>query len=540
MNTSTALHGKALLDDPIKNNDTAFSLEERSQLGLEGLLPHTVETLDRQFDRVMMQLSQQPTPLAQFLYLTGIQDRNETLFLKVFMSDQKRFLPIIYDPTVGEACLQYGHIYRRPRGLYISLDMRGRIAEVLRNWPGRDVRFILVSSGGRILGLGDIGVNGMPIPVGKLQLYTACAAVPPGCVLPILMDIGTTNAPDRADPLYLGSRQEPPSTADLDSFVEEFFQALQEVFPGCCIHLEDWKGTDAMRLLDQYKEKVLCYDDDIQGTGAVTLAALITASKNANEKLTDQRILFLGAGSAGLGIGGLIAKEMQNQGLSQEEALGRISLFDVNGLIEPSRKDLNQWQKPFAHKAEPSDDLVQTIKTLKPSILIGVSTAGGTFTQEVVETMGQLNKRPIIFAFSNPTANSECTAEQAYAWLGDQVVFAGGIQFPDVHLNGKTYHPEQVNNIFVFPAIGLATYCVKPRLITDECFIAAAHAIADQVTDDDRAKGLLFPPQTGVLQAEITTAIRVAEFMFDNDLATVKRPADIRAFVEAQLYKPAY
>jgi len=535
-----APHGSTILDDPRLNKGTAFTPEERERHGLQGLLPHTVETLDRQFERAMLQLSAQPGDLERYQYLTGLQDRNETLFYRVIMSDPKRFLPIVYDPTVAEACLKYGHIYRRARGMYVSLDMRGHVAEVLRNWPERDVRFICASSGGRILGLGDIGVNGAPLPVGKLQLYTACAAVPPDCLLPILMDIGTTNASYRADALYLGLRQEPPATADLDSFVEEFVQAVQEVFPGCCIHFEDWKGTDALRLLDTYKDKILCYNDDIQGTAGVTLAGLTTALQIKGEKLAEQRILFFGAGSAALGIGGLIAKAMANKGMHEEEALGRISMFDEHGLLEPSRQDLNQWQKRFAHKTEPTKDLTKAIETLKPTILIGVSTAHGAFTQGVVEAMTKLNERPVIFALSNPTDKAECTAEQAYNWSEGKALFAAGIQFPDVDYKGKTFHPGQANNFYIFPAIGLATYAARPTHITDECFIVAAEASADQVGGDLREKGMLFPSQSNVLETEITTATRIAEYMFDQGLATAERPAEIRPWIEAMLYTPEY
>lgn len=532
--------GAALLNDPELNKGTAFTLEERRVHDLEGLLPHAVETLDRQFERAMGQLDKQPDDLAQYNYLTALQDRNEVLFFRVIMSDPARFLPIVYDPTVADACLQYGHMYRRARGMYISLDMRGRIAEVLRHWPIKDVRFICASSGGRILGLGDIGVNGAPLPVGKLQLYTACAAVPPDGMLPILVDIGTTNASYRADGLYLGLRQLPPSSKDLDSFMDEFVAAVQEVFPGCCLHFEDWKGTDALRLLDRYKDKVLCYNDDVQGTASVAIAGLTTALQIKGEKLVDQRVLFLGAGSAALGIGGMVAKAMQNDGLSEGDAHGRISMFDVNGLLEPSRKDLNAWQKPFAHKADPSKDLVATIEALKPTILIGVSTTFGAFTQQVVEAMSKLNKRPIIFALSNPTDKCECTAEQAYTWSDGQVLFAAGIQFPVFTYKGKEFHPGQANNFYIFPAIGLATYCAKPKRLTDECFIVAAQASADQVGDDLREKGMLYPLQSNVLSVEITTAVRIVEFMFDQGLATVERHEDIRAFVEEQIYTPRY
>src|SRR5437588_6582520 len=370
-----------LLNDPVRNKGTAFTREERRKYGLDGLLPHSVDTLDRQVERVMGHLDAKPTDLERYIYLIGLSDRNETLFYRTVMSDPARFIPIVYDPTVAEACLTFGHIYRRARGMYITRAMKGRMADVLRNWPEREVRFICVSTGGRILGLGDIGANGMGIPVGKLQLYTACAAVPPDVMLPILFDIGTTNPQLRADPLYLGLRQPPPSDEELDALTEEFVQAVQQVFPGCCVHFEDWKGTDAIRMLDRYKDKVLCYNDDIQGTASVALAGLTTALQIVDAPLTEQRILFLGAGSAGIGIANLIVSAMQMKGLSQDAAHSRISLFDVNGLLESSRTDLSDAQKPYAHKAEPSKDLAKTIETLKPTILIGVSTKGGAFNQ---------------------------------------------------------------------------------------------------------------------------------------------------------------
>lgn len=534
------LRGEALLNDPARNKGTAFTVDERRKFGLEGLLPHAVDSLDRQLERVMSHLDAKPTDLERYIYLIGLADRNETLFYRTLMSDPARFVPIVYDPTVADACLAFGHIYRRARGMYITREMKGRMTEVLRNWPASDVRFICVSTGGRILGLGDIGANGMGIPIGKLQLYTACAAVPPGCMLPILFDIGTTNAPLRADPLYLGLREPPPSDEELDALTDEFVQAVQQVFPGCCIHFEDWKGTDAIRMLNRYADKILCYNDDIQGTASVTLAGLIAALQIIDKPLIEQRILFLGAGSAGIGIANLIVAAMQAKGLSQDSARSRISMFDIDGLLEPSRAGLSEAQKIYAHKAAPSHDLVKTIETLRPTVLIGVSTKGGAFNRQVVEMMSQLNERPIIFALSNPTDKAECSAEQAYSWSEGRALFAAGVQFPDVILNGKTFHPGQANNFYIFPAIGLATYVTRPRRLTDACFIAAAEAAADQVGPGLRAKGMLFPSQANILETEVTTAVRVAEFMFDEGLAQVDRPRDIRAWIEEQLYKPQY
>jgi malate dehydrogenase (oxaloacetate-decarboxylating)(NADP+) len=534
------LLGFALLNDPARNKGTAFTEDERRRFGLEGLLPASAETLERQVERVLGHLEAKPTDLERYIYLVGLSDRNETLFYHTVMSDPMRFIPILYDPTVADACLTFGHIYRRARGMYITRHMKGRIAKVLQNWPERDIRFICVSTGGRILGLGDIGANGMGIPIGKLQLYTACAAVPPSCLLPVHFDIGTTNKALRADPLYLGLREEPPSDAELDQLTDEFVQAVQKVFPGCCIHFEDWKGTDALRIFNRYRDKVLCYNDDIQGTASVTLAGLTTALQIIDKPLTEQRILFLGAGSAGIGIANMIVEAMEMQGLARDAARNRISMFDIYGLVELSRSDLLDAQKVYAKKAAPSKDLVETIERVKPTILIGVSTKGGAFNQRVVETMSQLNERPIIFALSNPTNKAECTAEQAYAWSKGKGLYAAGVQFPNVTLNGRTFHPGQANNFYVYPGVALATYVARPRLINDECFIVAAQATADQVDSALRAKGMLYPSQANILETEVTTATRVAEFMFDKGLAQAKRPREVRPWIEAQLYRPHY
>ena len=532
------LRGLALLDDAARNKGTAFTEKERWRYGLEGLLPPSAESLDRQVERVLGHLATKPTDLERYIYLIGLSDRNETLLYRTVMSDPMRFIPILYDPTVADACLTFGHIYRRARGMYITRHMKGRIAKVLQNWPERDIRFICVSTGGRILGLGDIGANGMGIPIGKLQLYTACAAVPPSCLLPVLLDIGTTNDALRADPLYLGLREKPPSDKELDELVDEFVNATQRVFPGCCIHFEDWKGTDAIRMLKRYVDKVLCYNDDIQGTASVTLAGLTTALQIIDAQLIEQRVLFLGAGSAAIGIANLIGSAMQMKGLSRDAALGRISMFDIDGLLEPSRSGLSKEQAVYAHKAPPSKDLVETIERLKPTILIGVSTKGGAFTQHVVETMCWLNERPIMSALSNPTDKAECSAEQAYTWSKGKALYAAGVQFRDVTLNGHTFHPGQANNFYIYPAIGLATYAARPRRLPDACFIAAAQASADQVGPDLRAKGMLFPSQDNILETEITTATRIAEFMFDQGLAQAKRPRDTRTWIEGHLYRP--
>ncbi len=542
----------ALLDDHVHNHGTAYTLDERRRLGLEGLLPHAVETLQRQSERVLLQLATKATDLDRYIYLIELSDRNETLFYYTVMADPARFIPILYDPTIAEACLKFGHIYRRASGMYITREMKGRMAQVLGNWPVKDVRAICISSGGRILGLGDIGANGMGIPIGKLQLYTACAGVPPDRLLPVLFDLGTTNAKLRADPLYLGIRDAPPPEHEVDALVDEFVQAVQTLFPDCLIHFEDWKGTDALRLLKRYKDRVLCHDDDIQGTAAITLAGLTTALEIIKAPLSGQRILFLGAGSAAIGIADLIIAAMQVGGLSKADAHSRIMMFDTQGVVVADRPNLAPEKAPFAHKlpaSKPFDhrdpkaespEIVAAVEAFKPTALIGVSTAPGIFTREVVEAMCKLNERPIIFSLSNPTDKTECLATDAYAWSKGAVLYAAGVQFDDVTIDGKTFHPGQANNFYVYPAIGLAVYAARPKLLTDECFIVAAQATADQVSDDDRASGKLFPNQANILETEITTAVRVAEFMFDKKLAQVERPHDIRAWLEGQIYRPRY
>ena len=532
--------GPELLNDGALNNGTAYSIEERKRLGLEGLLPPGTEDIDTQMQRVLQHLSKKDSDLEKYIYLQGLEERNQTLFYKTVMSDPETFIPILYDPVVGDACLAFGHIYRRPRGMYITRQMKGRMAEVLRNWPVKDVRFICVSTGGRILGLGDIGANGMGIPIGKLQLYTACAAVPPQTLLPVLFDIGTTNEKLQKDPLYLGLREQLPGTEELDALTDEFVAAVQEVFPGCCIHFEDWKGTDAMRYLARYQDAVLCYNADIQGTASISLAGIVAALQISGQKIEDQRVLFLGAGSAGLGIARLITREMQDSGLSEENARRNIRMMDIDGLLTRSRKDLSDEQRIYARDEKSFSSLAEYVRHFKPTILIGVSTARGAFTQEVVGAMCENTERPVIFALSNPTSKAECTAEEAYKWSEGKALYAAGVQFPEVHINGKTLLPGQANNFYIFPAVGLATYVARPSKLTDECFIVAAHATAQQISPEMREKGLLFPGQKDVLETEITTAIAVAEYMFDAGLAQAERPEDIRTWLEAQLYSPTY
>lgn len=532
--------GIELLQDPSLNKSTAYTEAERQALGLVGLVPDAIESEDLQLRRVMQQLGQKNTDLDRYIYLMNLLDRDETLFYRTIMSDPARFLPIVYDPTIGEACLKFGHIFRGTRGMYLSIKRRGQLKEILRNWPVKDVRVICVTDGGRILGLGDLGANGMGIPIGKLQLYTAAAGVPPKGLLPIYLDAGTNNEQYLHDPLYLGLRKTRPSTENLYSFVDEFVEAVQEVFPKCCIHFEDWTGVDAVHLLERYRDKVSCYNDDVQGTAGITLAGMINATKLKGTQLKDEKYLFLGAGSAAIGLANLLCTALVEQGMSLEDARSRVYMFDINGLLEPTRTDLVDFQQPYSHPHQPTKDFLAAIKSIKPTTIIGVSTVGGAFTQKVVETMSQINDRPVILALSNPTEHAECTPEQAYTWSKGKAIYAAGVQFPPVHLNGQTFLPGQANNFYIFPAIGLAIYATQAKRVPDEMFIEAAAAVADQVPSDLLKQGCLYPPQSNILETEIQTAIRVAKIVFDRGLAQVDCPADINTFIRSQVYKPEY
>jgi malate dehydrogenase (oxaloacetate-decarboxylating)(NADP+) len=538
--TSTAKHGTELLRDPSLNKSTAFTEAEKQALGLVGLIPDVTETEDLQLQRVNLQLAEKPTDLERYIYLTNLLDHNETLFYRTVMSDPARFLPIVYDPTIGEACLKFGHIYRQTRGMYLSMTRRGKVKEILKNWPQKDVRFICVTDGGRILGLGDLGANGAGIPIGKLQLYTACAGVPPQYLLPMYLDAGTNNEQYLHDPLYLGMRKTRPSTEELYSFVDEFVQAVQEVFPKCCIHFEDWTGKDAVHLLQRYRDKYCVYNDDVQGTAGITLAGMINAAKIKGTKLKDEKYLFLGAGSAGIGLANLLCSALVAQGMTLKEAQSRVYMFDINGLLESTRKDLFDFQLPYAHQHAPTRDFVAAIESIKPTTIIGVSTIGGAFNQKVIEAMARINERPVILALSNPTEHAECTPEQAYTWSKGKAIYAAGVQFPPVHYNGQTFLPGQANNFYIFPAIGMAIFATQAKRVTDEMFIEAGQSVADQVPSELLKQGLLYPLQSNILESEIQTAARVAKLVFDSGLATVPRPTDMVAFIRKHVYKPEY
>ena len=529
-----------LLHNPHLNRGSAFAQADRRALRIEGLLPPVADTLETQIARVHAQLAVLDNDLQRYLLLADLQSRNEVLFFAVLMSDPASFMPLVYTPTVGEASQKFDHIFRASRGMYLPITAKGRLRELLSNWPQPDVRFIVATDGERILGLGDLGVGGMGIPVGKLALYTACAGVPPQLTLPVMLDVGTNNQGLLEDPLYLGLRQNRARGAEYDAFIDEFVQTVQQMFPKSCLQWEDFANFNAVPILARYRDKICTYNDDIQGTAAVALAGMLAALRITGQKLTEQRILFLGGGSAGTGIAELISEAMSLQGLTIEQARGRHWLFDINGLIVRSRTDLAEFQKPFAHEHAPVKAFVEAVEAIKPTAIIGVSAVPKLFTQPVIEAMARINERPIIFPYSNPTSRSECTAEEAYKWSNGRAVFASGSPFPPVQIDGKTLVPGQGNNVYIFPAMGMAVLATEAKRVTEEMFIIAAHAVAEQVTEANLAVGLIYPPTSNILDASLHTASRIAEYIFDHNLAGVARPGNIEAHVRSRAYKPVY
>jgi malate dehydrogenase (oxaloacetate-decarboxylating)(NADP+) len=532
--------GVELLHNPALNKGTAFTKEERDALGLQGLLPPHISTQEEQVMRIMENFRRKPNNLEKYIHMMALQGRNETLFYRVVLDHIEEMMPIIYTPTVGQACQEYGHIFRRPRGMYISAEDQGRMVDVLRNWPGQDVRIIVVTDGERILGLGDLGASGMGIPVGKLSLYTACAGVDPSLCLPVTLDVGTDNERLLNDPLYIGIRQRRLRGEAYDELVNEFMTAVQEVFPEVLVQFEDFANVNAFRLLDKYRDRQCCFNDDIQGTGAVALAGLYSALRITGGQLSEQRVLFLGAGEAAVGIAGLIVAAMVGEGLSEEEARSRCWLVDSGGLVVKSRTGLANHKLPYAHDHAPLPDLLAAIETLHPTAIIGVSGQPGAFTQPVLAAMVRLNQRPIVFALSNPTSKAECTAEQAYTWTEGRAIFASGSPFAPVTLAGKTYVPGQGNNAYVFPGVGLGAIACGARLVTDEMFFAAARALAQRVSESDLERGLIYPPLTAIRHVSAAIAVVVAEVAYQRGLATQPIPDDLEAHIEAQMYVPRY
>jgi malate dehydrogenase (oxaloacetate-decarboxylating)(NADP+) len=532
-------HGLALLRDPLLNKGTAFTEEEREALGLRGFLPAAVLSMEAQVKRILINLRTLPSDLEKYVALNSLHDRNEALFFRVVCDHIDEIQPLIYTPTVGLACQKYGLIFQRPRGLFISYNDRGRIAEILSNWPYR-TRLIVVTDGERILGLGDLGANGMGIPVGKLSLYTACAGVHPEQCLPVTLDVGTNNEELLNDPYYIGLRQKRVTGADYDAFVSEFMTAARAAFPGVLIQFEDFANHSAFRLLHKYRAEACVFNDDIQGTAAVALAGLFSALRVMRGKLSDQRILFLGAGEAATGIADLIVSAMMTEGLSEAEAVRRNWLVDSKGLVVKDRPGLHGHKLRYAHEQAPISDFLTAIQTLKPTAIIGVAAVGGAFTPEVLQTMANLNEQPIVFALSNPTSKAECSAEEAYRHTGGRALFACGSPFDPVKLDGKTFVPRQGNNSYIFPGVGLGAIASGSRLVTDEMFMAAAHTLANSVSEADLKQGSLYPALPRIREVSAQIGAAVADVAYQRGLAAGPPPNDTIGFIQAQMYDPHY
>jgi malate dehydrogenase (oxaloacetate-decarboxylating)(NADP+) len=531
--------GMTLLRDPLLNKGTAFTEAERDTLGLRGFLPAHVLSMEEQVARVLVNLRCLPNDLEKYIALNSLHDRNEALFFRVVCDNIDEIQPLIYTPTVGLACQRFGLIYQRPRGMFISANDRGRIAELLGNWP-YPARLIVVTDGERILGLGDLGAHGMGIPVGKLSLYSACAGVHPEHCLPVMLDVGTNNEDFLNDPYYIGLRQRRLSGAAYDEFVDEFINAARAAFPGVLIQFEDFANHSAFRLLHKYRDRINVFNDDIQGTAAVALAGLFSALRATGGKLGDQRVLFLGAGEAATGIADLVVSAMMAEGTSEAEALRRTWLVDSRGLVVKNRAGLTDHKLRYAHEHPPVGDFLTAIRTLKPTAIIGVAAVGGAFTPDVLKTMAEINERPIVFALSNPTSKAECSAEEAYRHTGGRALFACGSPYDPVNLGGRTFVPRQGNNSYIFPGVGLGAIASGSRLVTDEMFMAAAHTLAYLVNPDDIEQGSLYPalPRIREVSAHIATA--VAEVAYKRGLATAPAPNNLMAFIESQMYDPRY
>jgi malate dehydrogenase (oxaloacetate-decarboxylating)(NADP+) len=531
--------GLEVLRDPLLNKGTGFTEKERDALGLRGLLPPHVLSQREQAHRILLNLRKLADPLDKFVALNSLHDRNESLFFRILCDHIDEMQPIVYTPIVGLACQKFGQIFQRPRGMFISIKDRGNIANVLRNWPYQ-AGIIVVTDGERILGLGDLGANGMGIPVGKLSLYTACAGIHPQLCLPITLDVGTNNDALRDDPYYVGLRQRRVTGAAYDDFLEEFMVATQEVFPGVVVQFEDFANHNAFRLLEKYRDRLCTFNDDIQGTAAVALAGLFSALRVTGAPLTEQQILFLGAGEAATGIADLVVSAMVAQGLPREQALRKCWLVDSQGLVVKSRTKLAEHKLTYAHDHPPIGDFLSAIKALKPTAIIGVSAVGGTFTREVLEEIARINAQPIVFALSNPTSQAECTAEQAYRWTGGRALFACGSPFDPVQLNGKTYVPRQGNNSYIFPGVGLGAIASGAKSIPDDMFMTAAHTLAQLVTESDLEQGSLYPALPRIREVSAAIGSAIADTAYRRGIASKRRPTDVPQDVQSQMFDPGY
>lgn len=521
------------------NKGSAFTIEERKEYHLHGLVPAAICTQEIQMTRVLENLRCKTNDIERYNFLMALLGRNERLFYKVLIENIEELMPIVYTPTVGQACQEYGHIFRRTRGFFITPDDRGQIEEMLSNWPERDIRLIVVTDGERILGLGDLGVNGIGIPIGKLALYSACAGIPPHQCMPVILDVGTNNKELRDDPLYLGINRLRLKGEAYNSLVDEFVNAVQNIFPKVLIQFEDFLTPNAYKLLQRYRHSVACFNDDIQGTSAMALAGVLASCRITGVKFSDLRIMLLGAGSAATGIANLIQAALRNTGLSKEAARDRLWLVDQYGLIVADRDDLASHNLPYA-RATQQITLNKSIEMARPHVLIGATGASGAFTQDVVKLMAGINKRPVIFALSNPTSKSECTAEQAYQWSDGQAVFASGSPFLPVVYGNNILSPGQGNNAYIFPGIGLGIIASDSIRVSEEMFLAAAKVLSELVDEADLKSGNVFPPLSQMRYISLKIAIAVAECAYKQGLARKLHPPSLQVMIEEMMYDPSY
>jgi malate dehydrogenase (oxaloacetate-decarboxylating)(NADP+) len=518
----------------------AFTEEQRTTLGLRGFLPPSVLTLAEQAQRSMLNFERKESDLERYVFLTALQDRNETLFYRLVMDHITRLMPVIYTPTVGEACQNFGEIFRRPRGLYIAANDRGGIKALLERWPEREIEVIVVTDGERILGLGDLGAQGMGIPIGKLSLYTACAGIDPARCLPVTLDVGTDTVALREAPFYPGLRQERMRGSDYLEFVAEFVDAVQEVFPRTLLQWEDFATDNAFRLLAAHRDRIRSFNDDIQGTAAVTLAGLMSAARATGGALTDQRLLFYGAGAAATGIGELIVSAMMEEGLSEAEARLRCWFVDSKGLVTTDREGLQPHKVPFAHEHAPVTDLLGAVTALRPTALIGVAAQPRAFSEPVVRAMASHCERPIIFALSNPTSKTECSSEEAYRWTEGRALFASGSPSDDVELDGRRFVPRQANNVYIFPGLGQGVVSVQATAVTDRMFLAAARALAGQVSEAELAQGSLYPALETIRATSLVIATAVAEVAIEDGVVGERPEGNLAGHIAARMYQPEY
>lgn len=530
--------GAALFRCPFANKGETFTKEERAEYGLSGLLPTAVSTVDQQVERMREMLNRFEKPIDKALLLDSIRNTNEDLFFQLLTRYTAEYMPVVYTPTVVEYCQRFSHIFRYPRGLFVSLEHLGHVREVIEHAPNKEVDVIVVTDGERILGLGDQGLNGMGIPCGKLALYTACAGIAPEKTLPVVLDVGTNREEYLNDPLYLGLRQKRCRGPEYRQLVDEFIAEARRRWPNVLIQFEDFGNANAFKLLSDYQEKILCFNDDIQGTASVVVSGMYSAVRVKGEKMADQKFLFFGAGEAACGIANLLADALIDDGLSREDALAHCYLFDSKGLVTKARTDLVAHKQQFAVDAPDTASFLEAVKTLKPTAIIGVAGQPQTFTKEVLEEMAKLNERPIIFALSNPTSKAECTAEQAYTATKGKALFASGSPFDPVEYEGKTFVPRQGNNSYVFPALGLGAVFSRSKWMPDGMFLVAAKVLATLVSDADLAQGSLYPALSDIRPVSVKIGAAVAAYAYEHGLAQNERPADLEKAVDEFMYRP--